>query len=300
MADCNTTTARGTQTDPEEEPQQLNHLNRRQHEKATVKIIDVQTFKHEVEQDYEEFAEHEAVEAEDYVLDYECSEYLSPDNMYVIGEECSTAEGNDDESPLHQIEYKIEAETEDDKMEELEFLDVADEAYSIIEPTKPTKSKRSKKTSEVCNICKVNLLSTNVINSHRNFHQQTLPMILDSIPYFRCGRCKTVFSEIGHMESHFENGTCCSYADEATCTDYQYLEDVPECDTEEGGPFSGCRTLRLSSVMQTSDDTLSCELCYNFTSSSVHDILVHCVQHFSNDKENNVVYYDELMPGPHR
>lgn len=282
-------TARATQTIQEDEL-----CGERPKENPTVQFIQ-HAFKHEVEQDFEEFVEQESVGTEDYVLDYECSEYLSPD-MYVIGDECSVVEGNED--PLvDEIEYKVER-VHDDKIDELDMLDFT-ETYSLTELNKPTASKRSKKKTEACNICKIEL-KPSLIKSHRNLHQQTLPMILDSIPYFRCGRCKTVFPEINQMESHFANTTCCAYVDEPICTDYQYLEDFPECDTEEGGPFSGCRTLRLSSVMQTTDDTFSCELCYNFSSSSVHDILIHCVEHFSNDKENNVVYYDEIMPGPHK
>lgn len=292
-------TDRETQTIEEEEPKQLDELfdyiDPRPDEIRTVEIIREHTFKHEVENDIEEFVEQESAGTEDYVLDYECSEYLSPD-MYVIGDECSAVEDNEDPF-VEKFEYKVEA-VEDEKIEELEILDFTD-TYSLIAPSKPTTSKRSKKKTETCNICKIEL-NTITIKSHRNLHQQTLPMILDSIPYFRCGRCKTVFAEIVHMENHFLNGNCCSYIDEPTCTDYQYLEDFPECDTEEGGLFSGCRTLRLSSVMQTADDTFSCELCYNFSSSNVHDILDHCVEHFSNDKENNVVYYDKIMPGPHR
>lgn len=297
-------TDRGTQTIDEEEPKQLEELidytERPPIENPSEKIVPEQSFKREIEQDIEEFVEQESVEAaDDYVLEYECSEYLSPD-MYVVGDgdECSTVEGNED--PFAEtFQYKVEA-VEYEKNEGLEMLDFS-ETYSIIGPRKATTPKRphQKKKNEACNICKIEL-KPSTIKSHRNLHQQTLPMILDSIPYFRCGRCKTVFAEIVQMESHFFNGTCCTYVDEPACTDYQYLEDFPECDTEEDGPFSGCRTLRLSSVMQTTDDTFSCELCYNFSSSSVHDILVHCVEHFSNDKENNVVYYDEIMPGPHR
>lgn len=287
------------------EPKQIieyfDYVKSNPNEKSSpVKIIQESTFKREIEQDIEEFVEQESVEAEDYILGYENSEYLSPE-MYVINDECSTVEGNEDSYIEEKMEYKIET-VESENIEELDMLDVTDvaETYSVILPRKPATSKRSKKTTETCNICKIELKS-NAINSHRNLHQQTLPIILDSIPYFRCGRCKTVFPDIGQMESHFDIGSCCSYVDETTdCTDYQYLEDFPECDTEEGGPFSGCRTLRLSSVMQTTDDTFSCELCYNFSSSNVNDILDHCVKHFSNDKENNVVYYDEIMPGPHR
>lgn len=271
------------------------YVHRAPNEKS--KVHHEHVLKHEVEQDNEEeeFVEQEAIEVEDYVLDYECSEYLSPD--MVVCDVNSPVEGYDDSSFTEKIEYKIEVP--DSKFEELDMLDIGEgDAYSIVEPAKPIKPKRSKKSTETCNICKIEVKS-NAIKSHRNLHQQTLPMILDSIPYFRCGRCKTVFAEISHMESHYVNGNCCSYVDEPICTDYQYLEDFPECDTEEGGPFSGCRTLRLSSV-QTTDETFNCELCYDFSSSNVDDILDHSVKHFSNDKENNVVYYDEIMPGPHR
>ncbi|XP_037036479.1 zinc finger protein 37 homolog [Bradysia coprophila] len=297
------TTAQGTQTIETVESkrvnqqQQIDYVDRRE-SKTAVKMIDTRAVKHEVEAELEEdFVDQEAVEVDDYVLDYECeSEYLSPDNMYVIGDDGSPIEDNGDPF-IDTIEYKIEG-LENDQIQVLESMD-ATETYSIVEPTKFPAPKRLKKSVETCNICKTKV-KTSLLKSHRNLHQRTLPTILDSIPYFRCGRCKTVFSEISHLESHFVNGSCSSYEDEPNCTDYQYLEDFPECDTEEGGEFSGCRTLRLCSVLQTSDDTFTCELCFNFTSSSVHDILVHCVKHFSNDKENNVVYYDETMPGPHR
>lgn len=289
---------RSSQTIEEEEPSKITEYLEDTNEKATVNVIHVSEMKHETEHeiDLNDITEQESVGADDYVLDYECAEYLSPD-MYIIGDNCSTVEDNDD--PFIDVKHcKIET-VDEEKIEELEMLDLT-ETYSLVEPPKPSSSKRTKKSIEVCNICKIELKSNNT-KSHRNLHQQTLPMILDSIPYFRCGRCKTVFPEAGHMESHFANGACCSYDDEPACTDYQYLEDFPECDTEEGGPFSGCRTLRLSSVMQTTDDSFSCELCYNFSSSHIHEILIHCVQaHFENDEENNVVYYDEVMPGPHR
>lgn len=284
------TMAQGTQTIEEEEPKQFEeifiNLDSSQNELQPIEIIQGRTLKHEAEPEIEEF-----IEAEDYILDYECPEYLSPD-MYTIGEECSTVGDND-------IEYKVEAL--DDKIEELEALDFI-ETNSVVNSTKPTTTRRYKKKTEKnepCNICKTEVKSSHV-KSHRNLHQQTLPMILDTIIYFRCGRCKTVFTEVANIEAHFDNLACCTYVDEPVCTDYQYLEDFPECDTEEDGLFSGCRTLRLSSVMQTTDDTFSCELCYNFSSSSVNDILIHSIKHFDNDKENNVVYYDEIMPGPHR
>lgn len=267
----------------EQSNQLIEYVDREVDQKSAAKLIETHLVKHETDEDIEDYEEQEMEEVEGYVFEYECPEYLRVDATDTVSD---IAEGNEDVlDEKHQ--YKVE------KLETLETV----EMYSIVERFKPTTSKRSKGTTE-CNICKVNVASR-VANSHRNLHQQTLPIILDSIPYFRCGRCKTVFVEIAQMENHFLNGSCCSDADEPNCTDYQYLDDFPG-DTEEGGPFSGCRTLRLSSVIQTSDDTFSCELCYSFSSSNVHDILIHCATHFSNDKENNVVYYDEMMPGAHR
>lgn len=184
----------------------------------------------------------ETDDQEDYVLDYECSEYISSD-MYVIGDTGSMAEGSEYPT-IEKIVYKEEA---DEEMEtaQLEILELT-ELNDVVKSRQQSSLKRSKKTT-TCNICKIDI-KTGIIKTHRSLHQQTLPMILDSIPYFRCGRCKTVFSEINHMKSHFINGSCCSYNDERSCTDYQYLEEFPECDTEEEGPFSGCRTLRLCSI----------------------------------------------------
>ncbi|KAJ6633402.1 Zinc finger protein [Pseudolycoriella hygida] len=284
---CLVATATQTTEDLEtEEPKQSDEFY--------MKILEGSVFKHEVEQRDEYIMEQEIIEEEEYGLDYERLECLSTDE-YVVADEYTAVE--DYANPFaDNIEYKVEV-LDDAEIEDVNPLQLTD-TYSFIESKKPTKRSK-KKSTEICNICRMDL-SPNIVKSHRNLHQQTLPMILDSIPYFRCGSCKTVFLEISNMESHFTKGACCSYVDEPTCTDYQYIEDFPEFDTEEGGPFSGCRTLRLCSVMQSTDGTFSCELCYNYTSSNVNDVFLHSVKHFSNDKENNVVYYDEIMRGSHR
>lgn len=56
-----------------------------------------------------------------------------------------------------------------------------------------------------------------------------------------------------------------------------------------------------NSIVETADESFSCELCNNYSCEYIQDMLIHCVhEHFDNDEENNVVYYDELMPGVHR
>lgn len=148
----------------------------------------------------------------------------------------------------------------------------------------PSTVKRRKiepKKNKFCNICKINLQSPlATIESHMAAHEQSLPVMLESVLYLRCSTCRIVFITTSQLREHFAS-TCPGGNDNdddvddkraAKCTNYQFIDDptVPPIEN----------THRMCSCIKLSTGMFMCDWCQEYSAASVDDILQHfCEQH---------------------
>ncbi|XP_055622751.1 zinc finger protein 699-like [Toxorhynchites rutilus septentrionalis] len=79
-----------------------------------------------------------------------------------------------------------------------------------------------------CKYCKYVTESKTSFTSHIMIHQQSLENIIDRVDYFRCGKCKTVYTKSAELASHF-NADSCTAVDQddfSESTDTQKHEHV--------------------------------------------------------------------------
>lgn len=149
-------------------------------------------------------------------------------------------------------------------------------------PKKRRKRNSVKKNEKFCSVCNLVLTANCTLESHMKFHKQTLPMIIDSGHFFRCGICLAVFGDSDTLQQHLlTDQNCYREIDKTNYVDYQFLEDQN---------FVGHTTPRLCSCTKSDEDNaIVCESCAQFTANSVDEILLHCIEcHFSEDLDQQI------------
>lgn len=124
-------------------------------------------------------------------------------------------------------------------------------------------------------------------------HKRTLPMLLDSVYYFRCGGCHGMFMTIGdldeHMNKHAESGPCVKSESTEFCTDYQYLEDDENQNDAIDDPSHADALQRICSGIRIDDNLIICQWCLDFEAPSVLDIWEHFSQvHFQPESDEEL------------
>lgn len=117
-----------------------------------------------------------------------------------------------------------------------------------------------------CALCSYNAKSDRDFGTHLHGHKRWLPILLDSIYYFRCGDCLAIFLTADDLEAHRqqmanadEADRCCRFgvadgedgnnADggRVPCTDYQFLDDEFAVDDEDGTSANRSSSVGVSS-----------------------------------------------------
>lgn len=126
---------------------------------------------------------------------------------------------------------------------------------------------QDKKRDKFCNICNhfLSLGSTSYKN-HMSCHERSMPMLVDSVHYYRCGGCSTVFNHPEQLETHLNELDCAdNKPSKPSGDDAQILKDRNLLDV--------CQ--RLYSCTRLDDNLYICDWCSDFTDESVTGILDH-------------------------
>lgn len=177
-----------------------------------------------------------------------------------------------EEEENERVELDEPVEQEEDEIEEsdgLEFIFVDSEQYNVkndedsvvetnsktnedshIDGETPDEPKPNPIKTTACEYCgeKKGLRD---LQMHLKKHTRILPYLLDSIEFFRCGRCLMTFPFFENLVEHMNSDKLCEFSveliNEDACTDYQYLVIDP---------------IRLYSTSKNADTNLfSCSLC---------------------------------------
>lgn len=162
---------------------------------------------------------------------------------------------------------------------------------NILTPFKPYRS-TIRRDLIACKLCKYQAKSSEDLTNHLQMHKRTLPMLLDSVYYFRCGTCYAVFMTVNDLDMHLQRTndlTPCIKSDtHESCTDYQFLEDDDDDRSDTGGGLEDASNIdslqRICSAVRVNDHTYACNWCQEFECSSALEIWNHYADtHFQAD-----------------
>ncbi|XP_052871725.1 zinc finger protein 266-like [Anopheles cruzii] len=125
-----------------------------------------------------------------------------------------------------------------------------------------------------CTYCDFTSRSTTFVR-HFLIHKQTLEMCFESIDYFRCSLCFTVFISQSHFEEHFDT-TCASVAQE----EYTVNEDLLKHETFYQNGLDIC-VPKLKTFKRT-DTRFRCGRC-GLYQDTFEDMRLHCQTHEAED-----------------
>lgn len=146
----------------------------------------------------------------------------------------------------------------------------------------------------ICKLCKYQSKSSSDLDTHLQKHKRTLPMLLDSVYYFRCGRCNAVFMTVNDLNLHLDgidSNPCVVSTTHEFCTDYQFLDDDDDDDEDRmdsGESLDDANNIdslqRICSGIRIGDQMVLCNWCQEFQGSSAMEIWDHYVEaHFQLD-----------------
>ncbi|XP_058066461.1 zinc finger protein 271-like [Anopheles bellator] len=131
-----------------------------------------------------------------------------------------------------------------------------------------------------CTYCDFTSRATTFVR-HFLIHKQTLEMCFESIDYFRCSLCFTVFISQSHFEEHFDT-TCASVAQE----EYTVHEDLLKHETFYQNGLDIC-VPKLKTFKRT-DARFRCGRCCVYQ-DTFEDMRLHCQTHeVEDDHTQNV------------
>lgn len=128
---------------------------------------------------------------------------------------------------------------------------------------------QDKKRAKFCSTCNHYLsLGSTSYELHMACHERSMPMLVESVQYYRCGGCLIVFISPEQLETHlnsseFECGVSAHFR--ASDSNAQIPKDRDLMDV--------CQ--RLYSCTKLNDDLLICDWCSEYTDAKVNGILDH-------------------------
>lgn len=122
-----------------------------------------------------------------------------------------------------------------------------------------------KKRDKFCNVCNhfVSLGSTS-FEKHIACHDRSMPMLVESLLYYRCGGCLIVFITAEQLEEHL-NGSECTDNKATKIAGMQILKDREL--------MGVCQ--RLYSCTKLDENLFICDWCAEFTDETVSGVLDH-------------------------
>lgn len=81
-----------------------------------------------------------------------------------------------------------------------------------------------------CDQCAETFQNKNALRVHANEHLQVMSQLINSISYYRCSRCSSIFLDADELTTHITEETICDPSsnpnDRENCCDYQFLDNA--------------------------------------------------------------------------
>lgn len=142
----------------------------------------------------------------------------------------------------------------------------------LIHPKQPkNKTNRSQAKKHFCELCLTNIVGQDRIDFHIQMHKKTLPILLDTIYYFKCGKCRQVFLKESDLFAH----TDCSEESLYESTNEEkfnenYLTDIENCDN------------KIFTCEKHGDADYKCGICDIIFDEQFNSVMKHFVENHPN------------------
>lgn len=175
---------------------------------------------------------------------------ISGDEMYLEYNEMEVEENESDAFTFEELNESKEFLCAKCNLHFDSIKTLQDHQLELHPKQSKNKSKRSHQGKYYCEICLINIRGDDRINFHIEMHKRTLPILLETINYFKCGKCHQIFLEQLELFDH----TDCSEEDSYESPNNEnfmdpYLTDVDNCQN------------KIFTCEKYGDDKYKCSLC---------------------------------------
>lgn len=137
----------------------------------------------------------------------------------------------------------------------------------LVHPKRPkSKTNRSQVKKYFCELCLTNISGQERIDFHIQMHKKTLPILLDTIYYFKCGKCRQVFLKESDLFDHID----CSEESYESANEEKfnenYITDIENCEN------------KIFLCEKHGDSDYKCSICDIIFDEQFNSVMKHFVE----------------------